>query len=118
MATLGNTKTFLLQNTEIIMPKNIDDVMKEIIKNHREIKDRDNKISSDLNSMKKTLKSLDKTVSEILSKIQEFEIIMDAAAILEDEEEDDYETEWTPYEDQKNEDYEDYDEDIDHEEPL
>ena len=101
------------------MPKNIDDVMKEILKNHKETKDKESKILLELNSMKKTMKSLDKTVSEILSKIQEFEIIMDAAAILEDgEEEDDYETEWTPYEDQKNEDYEDYDEDTEEEEPL
>ena len=30
MATLGNTKTFLLQNTEIIMPKNIDDVIDRV----------------------------------------------------------------------------------------
>ena len=49
------------------MPKNIDDVMKEILKNHKETKDKESKILLELNSMKKTMKSLDKTVSEIFT---------------------------------------------------
>jgi DNA-directed RNA polymerase beta' subunit len=90
------------------MPKNIDDIYKEIIKNTKDVSNLDSKVSKEMADLKKLLKSLDKKISLILEKVQEFEIVMDAAEILEEhmeEEEDKYNTEWNPYED--NEDYED-----------
>jgi DNA-directed RNA polymerase beta' subunit len=90
------------------MPKNIDDIYKEIIKNTKDVSNLDSKVSKEMADLKKLLKSLDKKISLILEKVQEFEIVMDAAEILEEhmeDEEDKYNTEWNPYED--NEDYED-----------
>lgn len=90
------------------MPKNIDDIYKEVIKNTKDVSSLDSKVSKEMADLKKLLKSLDKKISLILEKVQEFEIVMDAAEILEEhmeEEEDKYNTEWNPYED--NEDYED-----------
>jgi DNA anti-recombination protein RmuC len=91
------------------MSKNIDDIYKEMVKNTKDISNLDSKVSKEMADLKKLLKSLDKKISLILEKVQEFEIVMDAAEILEEhmeEEEDKYNTEWNPYED--NEDYEDY----------
>jgi hypothetical protein len=90
------------------MPKNIDDIYKETVKNAKDVSSLDSKVSKEMADLKKLLKSLDKKISLILEKVQEFEIVMDAAEILEEhmeEEEDKYNTEWNPYED--NEDYED-----------
>jgi hypothetical protein len=90
------------------MPKNIDDIYKELVKNIKDVSSLDSKVSKEMADLKKLLKSLDKKISLILEKVQEFEIVMDAAEILEEhmeEEEDKYNTEWNPYED--NEDYED-----------
>lgn len=89
------------------MPKSIDDIYKELEKNIKDVSSLDSKFSKEMTDLKKLLKSLDKKISLILEKVQEFEIIMDAAEILEEhmeEEEDKYNTEWNPYED--NEDYE------------
>lgn len=89
------------------MSKNIDDIYKELVKNIKDVSSLDSKVSKEMADLKKLLKSLDKKISLILEKVQEFEIIMDAAEILEEhmeEEEDKYNTEWNPYED--NEDYE------------
>jgi hypothetical protein len=89
------------------MPKNIDDIYKELVKNIKDVSSLDSKVSKEMADLKKLLKSLDKKISLILEKVQEFEIVMDAAEILEEhmeEEEDKYNTEWNPYED--NEDYE------------
>ena len=107
------------------MSKEISDIIKEIQKNNQEIykinKDvhsvEDN-LSKEIKEIKQYLKSLDKKISMVLDQIQEFQIIMDAAEIIEDsmdeedEEEDDiYNTEWNPYDDyvdgdgEENEDY-------------
>lgn len=89
------------------MSKNIEDIYKELVKNIKDVSSLDSKVSKEMADLKKLLKSLDKKISLILEKVQEFEIVMDAAEILEEhmeEEEDKYNTEWNPYED--NEDYE------------
>lgn len=96
------------------MSKNIDDVYKEVIKINKDIQALDKKVSNDIAQIKKFLKGFDKKLSLVLEKIQEFEIIMDAAEMLEEhmeDEEDKYNTEWSPYndDDYESEDYEDYD---------
>jgi hypothetical protein len=96
------------------MSKNIDDIYKELVKNIKDVSNLDSKVSKEMADLKKLLKSLDKKISLILEKVQEFEIVMDAAEILEEhmeEEEDKYNTEWNPYED--NEDYEENSDDVD-----
>ena len=90
------------------MSKDIDDIYKELLKNTKDISSLDSQVSKEMSDLKKLLKSLDKKISLVLEKIEEFEIVLDAADILEEqmeEEEDKYNTEWNPYQD--NEDYED-----------
>ena len=95
------------------MSKNIEDVYKEIIKLSKDIKELENKYTKEFSDLKKILKYMDRKLEEVSSKIQEFEIIMDAADIIEEhmeEEENKYNTEWNPYDDDSYspEDYEDY----------
>ena len=61
---------------------------------------------------------MDKKLNDISEKIKEFEIIMDAADIIEehmDDEEEKYNTEWNPYDDEdyQPEDYEKYEDEDD-----
>lgn len=98
------------------MPKDINDLYKELSKITKEIQSSKNEFSQDLTDIKKTFKMLDKKIGLILNKIQEFEVIMDAAELIEehmDDEEEKYNTEWSPYtdEDYDGEDYDDYDSD-------
>ncbi len=58
---------------------------------------------SDIQKVLKILQELKRQVDSIESKINEFEIIFDAADIIEEhreEEENKYSTEWNPYEDE------------------
>lgn len=102
------------------MSKDINDVFKEIqktnqelVKTHKEVHGIDYKLSKDISEIKRILKSLDRKISIMTDKIQQFEIIMDAAELLEEhmeDEEEKYKTEWSPYEDDNElEDYENYD---------
>lgn len=100
------------------MSKSIDDVYKEITKLSKDIQDLDKQVSSDIAEIKKFFKTFDKKLSLVLSKIQEFEVIMDAAEIIEEhmeEEEEKYNTEWNPYDDEDYvaEDYESYEDEED-----
>jgi hypothetical protein len=61
---------------------------------------------------------MDRKISDISNKVQEFEIIMDAAEIIEDhmeEEENKYNSEWDPYDDDnyESEPYEEYNDEED-----
>jgi hypothetical protein len=86
---------------------------KELDQLSKEIKTLENKQSKEFSDIKKLLKKMDQKLGQILDKIQEFEIIMDAAEMLEEhmEEKDQYNTEWSPYdeEDYEAEEYENYD---------
>tara|TARA_Y100000385_G_C12808307_1_gene514952 strand:+ start:215 stop:514 length:300 start_codon:yes stop_codon:yes gene_type:complete len=66
---------------------------------------------------KKILRALEKKIQILSDKMQEFEIIFDAAEIIEDEidRNQGYKTEWSPYDDEdfQIEDYEHYDDDED-----
>jgi DNA anti-recombination protein RmuC len=103
------------------MSKDIGDIIKEVQKNtqelyktNKEVHSIDAKLSKDINDIKKILKSLEKKMDIVVEKIQEFEIIMDAAEMIEehmDDEEDKYKTEWNPYEDEDYDGEESYDSD-------
>ena len=102
------------------MNKDYNDILKEIHKISKTVESLDNRISKELQEVKKYIKQINSKILTVLDKIQEFEIIMDAAEILEDhiqEEEDKYNTEWSPYDDDHElEDYEGYDNDIEEDE--
>jgi len=75
-------------------------------------------------SMEEVFEDLNKKMNLILNKVQEFEIVLDAAEIIEEHIEDQesqakdiFNTDWTPYNDEDfgSEDYENYD---DNEEDL
>ena len=66
--------------------------------------------------IKKTIKILERKIDIIIDKIQDFEVVLDAAEILEEriaEEEINYGQEWNPYDDEdfRPEEYENYDDD-------
>jgi|MDSZ01.3.fsa_nt_gb DNA anti-recombination protein RmuC len=71
-------------------------------------------------SMEEVFEDLNKKINLILNKVQEFEIVLDAAEIIEEHIEDQesqakdiFNTDWTPYNDEdfQSEDYENYDDD-------
>ena len=69
--------------------------------------------------LKKIIKNLERKINLVLDKIQEFEVVFDAAELIEDQiekqERSEYNTEWNPYDDEdyEPEDYENYDDDDD-----
>ena len=98
------------------MSRDIDSIAKEIIKTNKELHQVDDRLSKDNSDIKKILKNLEKKIDLVLRKIQEFEVIMDAAEIIEehmDDENEKYNTEWNPYDDEdyNTEEYENYDAD-------
>ena len=123
MATLGNTKTFLLQNTEIIMPKNIDDVIKEVVKNNKDLHTLDARTLKDIKELKTSIKKIDDKIKKIDETLQKaFSILQDITVVLDEvdehndynNEENDESEEWTPYDD-RNFDLEEEDDDEDEE---
>ena len=87
----------------------IDPIMKAILDNQKQI----NLIQKELRDLKKIIKNIDSKINIVHDKIQEFEVVFDAAEIIEDELErqQEYNTEWNPYDDGdfEPEDYENYD---------
>ena len=109
------------------MSKDINEIIKSVQQANKDLyneKDIINfifqKISLDIAEIKQILISAQKRLDSIDTKIQEFEIIMDAAEILEsqmdiqddEEEEDKYNSQWNPYndEDYDGEEFDNYDE--------
>ena len=86
---------------------------KTILDNKKELLD----LKKENRDLKKILKGMERKINMIFDKIQEFEVVFDAAEIIEDELErqQEYNTEWNPYDDEdfEPEDYEDYDDDGD-----
>ncbi len=96
------------------MSKDFDNIIKQIAKSNQEIHRVDNHLSKDISEIKRAIKSLDSKMSILIDKIQELEVIMDAAEILEEfqqEEQEKYNTEWNPYQEYEGEDYDDYESD-------
>ncbi len=90
------------------MRSDFDKITKLILDNKKELLN----LQKEHTDIKKTLKKIDQKISNVLDKIQEFEIVLDAAEVLEsrlDEEEERYNTEWNPEEDEdfNTEDYDD-----------
>lgn len=71
----------------------------------------ENKQNKEILEIKKHIKLIEKDIKNISDKIQEFEIILDAAEIIEQETENG--NEWDTYEDYEPEDYEENDPDDD-----
>ena len=88
--------------------KQITDIEKEI-----------SGVSKDNKEFKKILKNLERKINLVLDKIQDFEVVFDAAELIEDQiekqDKNTYNTEWNPYDDEdfEPEDYENYDDDDD-----
>jgi len=60
----------------------------------------DSDISKDLGEIRKLIKHTDSKIDAIMEKIQEFEIILDAAELFEqhmDNNEEEYKRDWSPY---------------------
>ena len=88
---------------------------KQLVENSKQLSvlEKDNK------ELKKIIKNLERKINLVLDKIQEFEVVFDAAELIEDQiekqERSEYNTEWNPYDDEDYEpdDYENYDDDDD-----
>lgn len=99
------------------MNKDIDDLFKELQKNQKYLVGMENDILKEIAFVKSFLRNLDRKVSRILEKVEELEVVMEVTEIMEDEEEevDDYTTEWSPYNDGIDNDGYEEDEDDDEE---
>lgn len=98
------------------MNPNFDKIHKTIEATKLKLDHVDKKHSRSIKDIKDLLEKLDAKITLILSKIEEFEFVMDAAEELEEykEEQDEmYNTEWNPYDDDdyQPEEYEKYDDD-------
>lgn len=101
------------------MAKNIDDVFKEVAKISKDIHQIETSHKKEISGIQNTLKGLTRKIDEILAKIQEMEVIMDAAEFLEEhlDAADNDDEEWSPYnEEYEPEEYEDYGYDVDEDE--
>jgi hypothetical protein len=95
------------------MSKNIDDVIKEVMKSNKEIHDMDNHLTKDILEVKKGIKNIENKMKLLENKIDQaidilntFTILISDMGDMDDSDLDDEEEneDWTPY-DQK-EDYE------------
>ena len=81
------------------MAKDIENIMKEVIKNNKELHGIDNGLSKDISDLKKSMKniesklsSMDRQLSLVLEILESFTLILD-----EEEEEQEAKESWTPY---------------------
>lgn len=99
------------------MSADIDKIYKLLAQTAKQIDKIENNYTKELADIKKILKNTQKKITDIATKIQEFEVILDAAELLEEqiEKQEEYNTEWSPYEDEdyEAEEYEQYDDDED-----
>jgi len=95
----------------------VDPINKAILENQKHLIS----LQKENKELKKALKNIERKLNMVFDKIQDFEVVFDAAEIIEDEIErqseynTEYNTEWNPYDDEdfQVEDYEDYDDDED-----
>jgi predicted nucleic acid-binding Zn-ribbon protein len=103
------------------MSKNIDDVIREVMKSNKEIHNMDNHLTKDITEVKKSIKNIENKIKTLENKIDQAIDILNTFTILisdmddmndvdiDDEEENE---DWTPYD--QAEDYQsDYDADSD-----
>jgi len=89
----------------------VDPINKAILENQKHLIS----LQKENKELKKALKNIERKLNMVFDKIQDFEVVFDAAEIIEDEieKQNEYNTEWNPYDDEdfQVEDYEDYDDD-------
>jgi hypothetical protein len=102
------------------MSKNIDDVIKEVMKSNKEIHDMDNHLTKDIIEVKKGIKNIENKMKLLENKIDQaidllntFTILISDMGDMDDSDIDDEEEneDWTPYD--QTEDYESEDSDED-----
>jgi DNA anti-recombination protein RmuC len=83
------------------MTKDNNDIFKEIQKNQKYLASMENDLLKEVGFIKNFLRNLDRKVSRILEKVEELEVVMEVTEIMADDEDEteNYETEWSPYED-------------------
>jgi len=90
-----------------------DPIIKSILENQKHLIS----LQKENKELKRIIRNLERKINLVLDKIQEFEVVLDAAELLEEqvERQNEYNTEWNPYDDEdfEPEDYEDYDDDGD-----
>ena len=75
-------------------------------------------LEKDNKELKKIIKNLERKINLVLDKIQDFEVVFDAAELIEDQiekqDKNTYNTEWNPYDDEdfEPENYDDDDDDV------
>jgi hypothetical protein len=102
------------------MSKNIDDVIKEVMKSNKEIHDMDNHLTKDIVEVKKGIKNIENKIKFLENKIDQaieilntFTILISDMEDMDDSDIDDEEEneDWTPYDQQEDYEPEDNDED-------
>ena len=105
------------------MSKDIENIMREVMKSNKEIHNMDGHISKDITEMKRQIKSLetkivkmDETLKKVYDTLEAITIALHDAeieeAMMEDLEEQEESEDWTPYEDRNFTFDQDDDEDI------
>jgi len=102
------------------MSKNIDDVIKEVMKSNKEIHDMDNHLTKDIVEVKKGIKNIENKIKFLENKIDQaieilntFTILISDMEDMDDSDIDDEEEneDWTPYDQQEDYEPEDNEED-------
>lgn len=99
------------------MQKSTEDLYKEIFKLNKDVSKIEDSLSKDINKnhdtvsreikeIKSLLRTLDRKITSVLEKVETFEIFIESAEIIEEEDledasetEDDYNAEWSPEKD-------------------
>jgi hypothetical protein len=92
------------------MSKNIDDIVKEVMKSNKEIHNMDTHISKDISELKRNIKSLETKIQRMDGVLQKVYDILEAITIVLHEaeldedmiaemDENEENEDWTPYED-------------------
>ena len=91
----------------------VDPINKAVLENQKHLIS----LQKENKELKKALKNIERKLNMVFDKIQDFEVVFDAAEIIEDEieKQNEYNTEWNPYDDEdfQVEDYEIFDDDDD-----
>jgi DNA anti-recombination protein RmuC len=92
------------------MSKNIDDIVKEVMKNNKELHTMDNHLTKDISELKRSVKNIEAKIQRMDGIIQKVYDTLEAItialhdaeieeAMMEDLEEQEESEDWTPYED-------------------
>lgn len=80
------------------MTKEIENIMKEVIKNNKEIHGIDTSLSKDISELKKSMKNIESKLNSIDRRLSVvLEILESFTLILDEEEEKEQNESWTPY---------------------